>query len=118
MLGEQRVRSRSSCVAADQRRQRLGDACRDAFARAAVRADATGRVERRVLGEDRRLQPAELGTRFEPELLAQEVAALLEDPQRVGLPAGAVQREHQQPAEPLAQRMRGDELLELDDAAW
>ena len=58
---------------------------------------------------------AELVTRFEPELLAQDVTTVLEDAQRVGLPTGAVQREHQQPAKPLAQRMRGDELLESDD---
>ena len=76
---------------------------------------AAGGVERRVLGEDRRLQPAQLGPRLEPELLAQEAATLLEDAEGVGLPAGAVQREHQQPAEALAQRMGGDELLELDD---
>ena len=77
-----------------------------------------GGVQRRVLGEDRRLQPAQLGSRLEAELLAEELPALLEDPEGVGLPPGAVEREHQQPAEPLAQRMRGDELLELDDHRW
>ena len=54
-------------------------------------------------------------TRFEPELLAQDVPTVLEDAQRVGLPTGPVQREHQQTAQPLAQRMGGDQLLELDD---
>ena len=46
------------------------------------------RRQRRVVGEDRRLQPAQLGSRFEAELLAQELTALLEDPERVGLPPG------------------------------
>ena len=76
---------------------------------------AAGGASEGSWAEDRRLQPAQLRARFEAELLAQELAALLEDPERVGLPPGAVQREHQQPAEPLAQRMGGDELLELDD---
>jgi hypothetical protein len=73
------------------------------------------RVQRTVLGEDGGLQLPELMTRFEPELVAQDVATVLEDAQRVGLPAGPVQREHQQAPQPLAQRMRRDELLELDD---
>ena len=60
---------------------------------------------------------AELVTRFEPELVAEDAPTVLEDAQRVGLPAGPVQREHQQPAQPLAQRMRGDQLFELDDHA-
>ena len=72
-----------------------------------------GGVERPVLGQDRGLQLAELVTGFEPELLTEKLTAVLEHAERVGLPAGAVQREHQQPAEPLAQRMRRDELLEL-----
>ena len=118
MLGEQpRAAPRSSVVAPDQRRQRLRDpGCGGRTDGERGRADRR-RVERRVLGEDRRLQPAKLGSGFEAELLAEDVSALLEDPQRVGLPTGAVQREHQQPAEPLAQRMRGDELLELDDCS-
>ena len=71
--------------------------------------------QRGVVGEDRRLQPAQLRPRLEAELLTQELTALLEDPQRVGLPPGAVEREHQQPAQRLAEGMGGDELLELDD---
>ena len=116
MLGEQSREVAQLDVASDQRRQRFGD--RRARARRAAIAPRTGdgrRVERTVLGEDRRLQLPELVTRFEPELLAEDVTTLLEDAQRVGLPAGPVQREHQQAPEPLAQRMRGDELLELDD---
>ena len=54
-------------------------------------------------------------TGLEPELLGQDVSTFLEDAERVGLPAGAVQREHEQSAKPLAERMRRDELLELDD---
>ena len=116
MLGEQRPEVAHLRVAADQRCQRLGDARvgrRAAIGRGAGAAGRRG--QRGVVGEDRRLQPAQLGPRFEAELLAEELTALLEDPERVGLSPGAVEREHQQPTEPLAQRMGGDELLELDD---
>ena len=64
-----------------------------------------GECQRRVLGEDRRLQPAQLGPRFEAELLDQQAATLLEHPQRISLAPGAVQRQHQQPTQALAQRM-------------
>ena len=76
-----------------------------------------GEGQRRVLGEDRRLQPAQLGPGFEAELLDQQAATLLEHPQRIRLAPGAVQRQHQQPTQPLPQRMGRDELLELDDGA-
>ena len=41
------------------------------------------------------------------EFLGQHPAALGEYPQRLGLPPAAVQRDHQQPAHPLAQRVVG-----------
>jgi hypothetical protein len=43
------------------------------------------------------------------------VPCVLVDPQCIGLAAAAVQGEHQLPAQPLAQRMTGDERLELGD---
>ena len=54
---------------------------------------------------------------FQAELVDQEAATLLEHPQRISLPPGAVQRQHQQPTQALAQRMVRDELLELDDGS-
>ena len=105
MVGHEAREVAQLLVASDQRGQRF----RDGRARLDARC---GRVERRsiegsILGQDRRLQPAQLVSRLETELLAEDVAALLEDPERVGLPSGAVQGDHQQAAEALSQRMRG-----------
>ena len=53
--------------------------------------------------------------RLDAELLGEQAARLVVDTQRVRLTAGAIEREHQLPAQPLAQRMTGDERLELGD---
>lgn len=53
--------------------------------------------------------------RFEPELLTEEMATLLEHAEGVGLPTGAIQREHQEPAQALAQRVLADDFLQLGD---
>ena len=115
LLGHQGGEVAPLGVAPDQRSQRLGDARPGPRHRNRGDERRWRRGQRGVLGEDRRLQPAEIGPGFEAQLLAQEAAALLEDPEGVGLPAGSVQSQHQQPAEPLAQGMGGDEVLELDD---
>ena len=83
--------------------------------RADVASAGSRHVQRRVLGEDRGLQPPQLRARVEPELLTQDATTFLEDAQRVGLASGAIQRDHQQPTKPLAQRVRGDERFELAD---
>ena len=62
-----------------------------------------------------RLQPAQLGPGLEAELLDQVPAAVAHDLERVGLAAGAVEREHQRPAQPLAQRVLGHERAQLAD---
>ena len=67
------------------------------------------------MGEDHRLQPAQLRAGLEPELLDQEPAALAHDLERVRLAAGAVERQHQLPAQPLAQRVLGHERAQLAD---
>ena len=111
MVAEQRPEVADLGIAADERCQRLGDA------RAADRGDRTwnrcrrlGCGQRGVMGQDRRLQPAQLGARLEAELLTEELTALLEDPQGVGLPPGAVEREHQQSPQLLPERMGCDQL--------
>ena len=68
-------------------------------------------VERRVLDEDRLLEPLERDAGLEPELLAQVVGRPPVGPQRLALAPDAVEREHQLAPEPLAQRMLGDERL-------
>jgi hypothetical protein len=57
----------------------------------------------------------ELRSRLEPQLLDQQVACGAVGGERVGLPSGAVEREHQHRVEALAQRFGGDERLELCD---
>ena len=54
---------------------------------------------------------------LDPELVHEEVARAPVEVERVRLPAGAVEGEHQELARPLAQRLRRDELLELGDDA-
>ncbi|HET6752077.1 MAG TPA: hypothetical protein VFL71_22755, partial [Actinomycetes bacterium] len=74
-----------------------------------------GGLQRTVLGEDRLLQPLQRRGRVDAQLLGQHRAGLLVDAQRVRLPPGAVQRQHQLRPQPLAQRVAGDERVELAD---
>ena len=55
------------------------------------------------------------GPGLEPELVDQEPPALAHHLQRVRLAAGAIEREHQLPAQPLAQRVLGDQRAQLAD---
>ena len=71
--------------------------------------------ERVVLAQDRCLELSELGPRVETELLDERLAGIAVRGERVGLASGAVEREHELPAWPLAQRLRLDERLELGD---
>ena len=71
-------------------------------------------AEARVLGEDLLLERPQLGSGLDPELLDEHVARVLVGAQRVGLPARPVQREHQQLAEPLPDRVLLGEPLGLD----
>ena len=74
-----------------------------------------GKVERRVLGQDRLLQATELDARLHPDLLDQHGARLAVGVQRLGLAAGAIERQHALRVQPLVQRMRADQRLELAD---
>ena len=65
--------------------------------------------------EDLPLEALEALARLEPELLGEHTAALLVRVQRFGLTAGAVEREHELPARPLAERLLRDERLQLRD---
>src|SRR5262249_28588964 len=70
-------------------------------------------AERRVLGDDPPLEPPQLLTGLEAKLLAGLAARLLVTLQCFALPAGAVEREHLQIAEPLAGRMTVGERDQL-----
>ena len=80
----------------------------------AARAPAAdAELERGVLREDRALERLQRRGRLDPEALDERLPGRAVDLERLGLPAGAVEREHQLAAQPLAQRMLRDEGLEL-----
>ena len=74
-----------------------------------------GRIERGVLTEDRLLELHERRGSARGRALDQHAPRVLVDLQRLGLAVAAVQGEHQLPAQPLAQRVTGDQGLELGD---
>ena len=80
-----------------------------------LRADLRRRLERRVLDQDRALQLLQGRARLDPELVDEQPARLLVHLQRLRLTAGAVESEHQLPAQALAQGMRGDERPHLSN---
>src|SRR5207244_104819 len=99
---------------------------RDELEEAGVRADdrsarprpeRAGLFERRVVAEDRALELLELRARLDPELVHEQPATLAVARERVGLAPAAVEREHQLPPQPLAQRLVLDEPFELGDEA-
>jgi hypothetical protein len=71
--------------------------------------------QRRVLRQDRALQLPQPLARLDAQLLDQLAAGVLVGLQRVGLAVRAVEREHQLRAQPLAERVLGDQRLELSD---
>ena len=79
--------------------------------RVAVRAAVQGGI----LLQDRALELLQHPAGLKPELLPQQLARLPVDRQRVGLPPSAIQRKHQLPTQPLLQRVRRDQRLELRD---
>ena len=74
----------------DQRRRGCGQAATSAQL---CRLDR----QRRILAQDRGLQLAQLRARLQAELLDQRPARIAEGGERIGLPAAAVERQHQLP---------------------
>ena len=70
-------------------------------------------VEPWVLGEDRRMQPAQLRPWVDAELLDQDRSGPLVGQQRIGLPTRAVQGQQQLGPQPLPQRLLADQPLQL-----
>jgi hypothetical protein len=65
-----------------------------------------------ALLEHLRDEPLQLRTGREAELVGEHPAGLVVGAQRLGLPAGPVQREHLQGAEPFSQGMMRNETVE------
>ena len=80
--------------------------------RCALRRDE---IERPVLLQHPPLELLEPRRRIDPELVVERSAESLERLQRFGVPAAAVERQHQLASRPLAERMAADERLELGD---
>ena len=72
-------------------------------------------VERRVLPEHAPLEILQPGGRVDPELLVEHAPERLIDVERFCVPTRPVEGEHLLRAQPLAQRMAGDQGLELPD---
>ena len=94
---------------ADERRRGSGKPAR----RDPVRSRTAG--ERRVVPQHRALELLQRGRRLHAELVHPCGARRTVCLQRLGLPAGAVERQDQLPAQPLAVGMPLDQLLELGD---
>ena len=71
--------------------------------------------ERALLAEDRAVERLQLRAGLDAELLDERPARVVVGRERLRLAAAAVERQHQLPAQPLAQRVRADERLELGD---
>ena len=69
----------------------------------------------RLVAQHGLLQPAQVRARLEPELVDQRPPRVGVGLERLGLPAAAVQREHQLRAEPLPQRVARDQRAQLRD---
>ena len=72
-------------------------------------------LEARVLKENGTLELLQRPARLQSELLVQQLPGLPVRLKRLRLPARAVEREHQLAAQPLLQRVRGHQRLQLAD---
>jgi hypothetical protein len=66
-------------------------------------------------GEQPGVQAPQFGPGLHPEFVDQSAADLLVRRQRVGLPSGPVQRQHEQPVQGFAKRVLDGQLLEFAD---
>ena len=74
-----------------------------------------GQVEPWVVAEDCTFQLAQFDGRIDADLVGEVSTMPVERPQRLDLPAGAVQGQHPGGREPLAQRVGVDQFGELTD---
>ena len=69
----------------------------------------------RVLAQHGLLEVAQLRARVDAQLVAQQLGAPAAGVQRLGLPVGGVERGDQPGPQPLAQRVLGDQVLQVGD---
>ena len=69
--------------------------------------------QRRILGQNRPLEPLELGPRAQPKLRVERPHRLPVGIERVALPPCPIESEHELPAQPLPQRVARHQGLEL-----
>jgi hypothetical protein len=79
----------------------------------ALRGRRLRELEPRVLAQHRTLQPLERRARLDPQLVDEHAAGRLVGGQRLGLAARPVEREHQLPAQTLAEGVLRRERVEL-----
>ena len=77
--------------------------------------DGGGRCKGVFLPQDRALELLERGAGLDSECVDERVARVLVGLERLRLAAAAVQREHELAAQPLTERIGGDQGLELAD---
>ena len=65
------------------------------------------------MGEDGRVQVPQRFPGVDAELAGEQVAGTPVGGERLGLPAAAIQRQHELAVQPLPQRMLGDQVLQL-----
>ena len=107
--GQARARRRRARPAA--RRPRAASRTVRCSSRAGASRGRLGAVERGILQQHAGLQLLERGRGLEPERLDQGGASRPEHLERLGLPAGAVERDHQLAAQALVERMLASRAL-------
>ena len=95
----------------DELRENAGDGCGCAARRRRLLFGDV--VERRVLLQHPPLEVLETRGRVDAELVVEHASERLEHVERLGVPAAPVQRQHELPAQALAQRVAADERVEL-----
>jgi hypothetical protein len=116
--------ARRVVVALQDRAQRLGIEARVCELREDARHEPPGvdrercrlparRRGRDIVVQDGRLELPQLWRRLDPQALDERLVCVAVGAQRVGRLPGAIEREHLLTAQPLVQRMLGDERLQL-----
>ena len=100
-------------LGAEHRDEAAGEHGVDDLGQVVLLRRGRARLERGFLAKDRRVELLERRARVDAEPVDERTARALVRLERLRLASGAVEREHQLRPQALAQRMLGDERLEL-----